>query len=156
MMIREATDDDFAALLAGNAPEGLTLPDGPIDSPEVLGMLRELAQGIRPQFAPASWLIVDGSEVVGLTSLIAQPDGPAITIGYGIAESRRGRGFASMAVSELLEWAREDTRIAVVRAEAGVDNPVSQRVLERNGFVQTGDRVDPEDGLVICWEAAVA
>jgi RimJ/RimL family protein N-acetyltransferase len=155
-MIREATDNDFAALIAGDAPDGLKLPDGPIDSPEVLGMLRELARGIRPHFAPASWLIIDGSEVVGLTSLVALPAGEAIDIGYGVAATRRGRGFASAAVGAILEWARGDDRVTVVRAESGVDNPASQRVLENNGFVRVGERVDDEDGPVIRWEAAAA
>jgi RimJ/RimL family protein N-acetyltransferase len=155
-MIREATDADFAAVIAGRAPEGLELPDGPIESSEVLGMLRELAQGIRTDFAPSSWFIIDGAEIVGLCSLVKPPAGSAIDIGYGIVASRRARGFASAGVTALLAWARQDERVAVVRAECAVDNPASRKVLERNGFAQVGQRIDPEDGPVICWEAAAS
>ena len=155
-MIREATDTDFAALIAGLAPDGLDLPGGPIESPEVLGMLRELAQGIRPAFSPASWFIIDGSEIVGLCSLVKPPAGSAIDIGYGVAASRRARGFASAGVAAILAWARQDERVAVVRAECGADNPASRKVLERNGFTQVGQRIDPDDGPVICWEATAS
>ena len=153
-MIREATDADFDSVIVGQAPDGLQLPGEPIESPEILAMLRELARGIRPHFTPASWFILDGPEIVGLCSLVKQPDGPAIDIGYGIAESRRGRGLASAGVAAVLEWARRDDRVGVVRAECGVDNPASQKVLERNGFAPVGERIDPEDGPVICWETA--
>jgi len=155
-MIREATDTDFAALVAGLAPDGLDLPGGPIESSEALGMLRELAQGIRPDFSPASWLIIDGSEIVGLCSLVKPPAGSAIEIGYGIAVNRRARGFASAGVAAILAWARQDERVAVVKAECGIDNPASQKVLERNGFAQVGQRIDPEDGPVICWETTAS
>ena len=36
-------------------------------------------------------------------------------------------------------------------AGTSVDNPGSQRVLEKNGFVRTGTREDPEDGTLITW-----
>jgi RimJ/RimL family protein N-acetyltransferase len=32
-----------------------------------------------------------------------------------------------------------------------VDNPGSQRVLEKNGFVPDGTRDDPEDGPLRLW-----
>jgi RimJ/RimL family protein N-acetyltransferase len=46
--------------------------------------------------------------------------------------------------------------VALVSAETRVDNIASQRVLERNGFVQIGERVDAEDGPLICWQAMTA
>ena len=36
-------------------------------------------------------------------------------------------------------------------AETSVENRASQRVLERNGFVRCGERVDPEDGVLVAW-----
>ena len=131
------------------------MPDEPLESAEVLEMLRGLANSIRPTFAPASWLIVEGGEIVGLCSVIKLPTDAAIDIGYGIAPSCRGRGAASRAVGALLDWARSVERVLAVRAETWVDNPASQRVLERNGFARTGRRLDPEDGELICWSALV-
>ncbi len=154
-MIIETTDADYAALLAGTAPRHFSLPEGPIESPEVLGVLRALASGIETVFAPASWLIVENEEVVGLCSLVKSPSDSTCEIGYGIAACRRRRGLASGAVAAVLEWARNDPRVALVRAETSIDNPASQRVLVRNGFEHVSDRADPEDGPLMCWQIAV-
>ncbi len=36
-------------------------------------------------------------------------------------------------------------------AETRTDNIASQRVLECNGFTRTGERLDEEDGVLLCW-----
>jgi RimJ/RimL family protein N-acetyltransferase len=154
-MIREAFDADFEAILSGRAPSGLRLPDGPFEAPGVLAMLRDLANGIRPHFAPASWLIVEQGEVVGLCSLVKAPVAGAIQIGYGVTSLRRGNGYAARAVGDLLVWAAADERVRTCEAETSVHNHASQRVLEANGFEQTGTRTDEEDGDLICWTARV-
>lgn len=155
-MLLEATDDDFAVLLDGQAPRGLKLPDGPVESPEVLGMLRDLANTIRPAFAPASWMVIESGEIVGLCSLVKAPADGGIDIGYGITENRRRLGFASGAVASLLDWARHDERVATVRAETSVNNLASQRTLDCNGFQKTGVRSDEEDGDLFCWAVSTA
>lgn len=154
-MIIEATENDFHALLNGRAPQGLRLvPDSAIAPPEVLKMLGDLADAIRTAFAPSAWFIVEGDEIVGLCSLTRVPENREAHIGYGVAPTRQGSGSTSRAIRDLVEWARHDPRVAVVSAEASVDNIASQRVLERNGFIQTGERLDAEDGLVTCWQVA--
>lgn len=56
----------------------------------------------------------------------------------------------------MLAWAGADQRVGLVSAETSAGNVASQRVLERNGFVRTGERVDEEDGQLICWQAVIA
>ena len=155
-MICEASDADFLALSEGRAPEGLQLPEGSFEDPAVLSMLRELASTIRPAFSPASWKIVERGELVGLCSLVKTPVDGSIEIGYGVTQSRRGRGHASEAVQALVAWARQDPRVAVCKAETSVHNEPSQRVLQNSGFVRTGTRTDHEDGELICWSLLVA
>ena len=155
-MIFEASDCDFAALLDGRAPVGLRLPAGQFDDPDVLSMLREMANKIRPAFSPASWKIVERREIVGLCSLVKAPVDSCIEIGYGITPSRRGRGHASKAVQALVEWAQQDSRVAVCKAETSTHNEASQRVLTKNGFLKIGTRADHEDGDLICWSLPVA
>jgi len=151
-----ATDDHFLGIAAGRAPDGLRLPSGGLEAPAIIAMLRGLALAVRLQIDPAAWLIVDEDEVVGLCSITkAFPSRGMVEIGYGIASEHRGRGFATKAVGALLALARADGRISTVVAETAVDNLPSQRVLEKNGFVRVGGRIDPDDGAVFCWQFAV-
>lgn len=155
-MLIEATDAHFAALIAGRAPDGLTVAEGGVETPEVLAMLRALSAEVGESFQPNAWLIVEDGEVAGLTSLVRTPYvGDTVMVGYGVAASRRGRGIARRAVAELLAWARSDWRVATVTAETAIHNTVSQRVLEANGFTRTGQRTDEEDGELVCWSVGV-
>ncbi|QNA85108.1 GNAT family N-acetyltransferase [Sphingomonas sp. So64.6b] len=150
-MILETSGEDYASLLLGHAPRNFTLSATSIAPVEVLRMLADVAANVRATFSPASWLIVEGAELVGLCSVTRPPDGSVIDIGYGIAPDRRGRGSASRAIGEIVGWARDSGRVAAVTAETSVANIASQRVLSRNGFARVGERIDDEDGPLICW-----
>ncbi|MBB4216018.1 RimJ/RimL family protein N-acetyltransferase [Rhizobium anhuiense] len=153
-MIIELTTHDFEALLKGIAPRHLRLvPDSAIAPPEILGMLNRLATEINAEFSPSAWMIVEDGEIVGLCSIVRVPQDGNIHIGYGVAPSRQGLGSTTRAIAQLLEWAWNDPRVALISAETGLENIASQRVLQRNGFIRTGERIDAEDGPLICWEA---
>lgn len=85
------------------------------------------------------WLVVtDTGLVVGGVGFHGAPDEKGrAEIGYGIAGSFRGRGVASAAVAHLLALPVLPGVTALV-AHTDPDNPASQRVLERNGFVRDG------------------
>ncbi|RYG55677.1 N-acetyltransferase [bacterium] len=156
-MLIELTASDFNALTTGTAPQNLRFVLGSaIAPPEVLEMLRALAAEIDAQFSPSAWMIVEEGEIVGLCSIVRMPQNGEIHVGYGVAPTREGRGYTTRALRQLLEWARGDSRVTVVSAETGVTNIASQRVLERNGFNRTGERIDDEDGPLICWKAKTA
>ena len=150
-MIIETQVTDFAALIEMRAPHGLVLADTPIAPVAVLQMLALLDAQIRQSFAPSSWLIVDGLEIVGLCSITSVSAQGSIDIGYGIAPSRQGRGLASAAIAALVDWARSAPAVTAITADTGVDNVASRQVLVRNGFVRIGERIDDEDGALICW-----
>jgi RimJ/RimL family protein N-acetyltransferase len=153
-MIIELTTRAFEALLKGIAPRNLRLvQDSAIAPPEILEMLNRLAADIGAEFSPSAWMIVEDGEIVGLCSIVRVPQDGNIHIGYGVAPTRQGLGCPTRAIGQLLEWARNDPRVALISAETGVENIASQRVLERNGFTRAGERIDAEDGPLICWEA---
>ena len=155
-MLIEAEASDFALLLAGAAPPPLTLvEDSEVAPPQVLQMLADLAASIRTYFAPAAWMIVEDGEVVGLLSTVRPPSAGEFHIGYGVAPSRRRRGIAGRAVTDVVAWAAADARIVRITAETSVDNLPSQRVLEVNGFRITGTREDAEDGSLFTWEKSL-
>ncbi|HVJ00848.1 MAG TPA: GNAT family protein [Sphingomonas sp.] len=150
-MIVETVGEDYVSLLLGRAPRHFALADTPIAPPEVLQMLADLAARIGETFSLASWLIVEENEVVGLCSITRPPEEGVIDIGYGIAPSRQGRGIAGRAIGDVVAWARGHASVSAVTAETTLANIASQRVLLRNGFVRTGERIDAEDGPLICW-----
>lgn len=151
MRIFEATRADFAALLRGEAPRHFELADTPIASQDILHMLAELAEEVSEDILPASWMMVEGNEVVGLCSIKWPPRNGMIEIGYGVAPSRHNRGIASRAIAQVVDWARKRGDLTAIMAETLPDNLASHRVLTRNGFVATGEVLDEEDGIVICW-----
>lgn len=154
-MIIETIAADYAALLNNRAPRGLALADTPIAPPEILEMLADLAERVGAGFAPASWLIVEQGEVVGLCSITRPPQNGNIDIGYGIAPSRQRRGIMTRAIHAVVGWARAAPEVRAITAETAIDNIASQQVLARNGFLRVGERFDAEDGQLLCWRCAV-
>lgn len=150
-MIVESTDEDYASLVRGRAPRSFKLPDTPIAPMAVLQMLADVAARVRESFSPASWLIIDDDEVVGLCSVTRPPIGGVVDIGYGIAPNRQNLGIASRAIGEIVAWAQDAPCVSAITAETSPANLPSQRVLSRNGFVKVGERHDAEDRLLICW-----
>ncbi|HET6524325.1 GNAT family protein [Sphingopyxis sp.] len=155
-MIFETTAEDYAALIAGRGPRNFALADTPIGPPGVLQMLAEVAADVRRSFAPASWLIVEDGEAVGLCSITRPPSGGVVDIGYGVAPSRHARGIAGRAISEIVAWAMREPAVEAITAETSVANQPSERVLLRNGFSKVGERLDEQDGPLNCWRRDVA
>ncbi|HEX7695725.1 MAG TPA: GNAT family N-acetyltransferase [Sphingomonas sp.] len=146
-------DGDFAWLL-GEGPAPASAPavcEGGIAPREVIELIRGVAAKNREALGgDVAWLVVADGEAVGMISFTRPHDGKRPEIGYGIADSRQGRGHATQAVAALLSIVRV-RGFDGLTAETGVGNRPSQVVLERNGFVRTGERTDPEDGDLYLW-----
>ena len=76
--------------------------------------------------------LADGRAIGGL-GFKGQPDGGCVEIGYGLAPSARGHGYAAEAVIALLTVAA-DHGLSRVIADTTLDNIASQRTLTRAGF----------------------
>lgn len=74
----------------------------------------------------------------GLIGVIGahQGEGVCHEVGYWLGRPFWGRGFASEALSAFLRKARA---LGLLEAGHFADNPASGRVLEKNGFVYTGE-----------------
>jgi RimJ/RimL family protein N-acetyltransferase len=146
------TDRDYAWLLGEESrADGLVQCEGGIAPPEVSAMLRGVtAQVATTTDKPTAWLIAEGNTVVGMTSFTKRDENDRYEIGYGVASAHEGRGVMTQALAALLPIVAADGH-AGLTAGTSVDNPGSQRVLEKNGFVRTGTRDDPEDGALILW-----
>lgn len=149
----EVTDAHFLWMLgkgAAPSPE-FALPQGGVDAPEILSIVRGMTKRLHATGSRGSWMIVAGNEVVGLCSYKQAPKDGSVEIGYGVAPSCRNRGHATRAVAAMLGHARADPMLTTVTAGTATANIASQRALERNGFERTGLGSDPDDGELILW-----
>ena len=88
----------------------------------------------------------DGA-VIGAAGFQGPPDDTgAVRIGYGLAESARGHGYATEAVKALLKWVRGQDGITCVMADTTKSNVPSQKVMERAGMQRIG-----EDGELLYY-----
>ena len=152
LRLHPMTDSDFAWLFVPDVrTDGLALCEGGIAPDEVTNMLRGIAaQPATNTARPVAWMIIDQDWVIGMLSYTKQDEAGRYEIGYGLAPAYEGRGYATAALALLLDDLTK-MDICELFAETSVDNPASQRVLEKNGFVQFGKREDAEDGGLICW-----
>jgi RimJ/RimL family protein N-acetyltransferase len=147
------TDADFAWMLgeADAHPDGLTMAEGGLMPPEVAAMLRGVTANIAAgDSRPVAWLASEDGVVVAMASFTKRPPNGRYELGYGTAPTFNGQGVMTRTLGALLPLVRAQGHDGLT-AETSVNNPGSQRVLEKNGFVRTGTRDDPEDGALICW-----
>lgn len=91
--------------------------------------------------------------VIGTVGFKGAPDNQgAVEIAYGIVPSFQRRGYATEAAKAGVAFAFDDQRVRLVRAHTLSTNIASHRVLEKCGFANMGEVIDPEDGLVWRWE----
>ena len=72
-----------------------------------------------------------------------------VEIGYGTYTGFEGNGYMTEAVIALVQWAARQPGVLCIEAETGEDNKASQRVLEKSGFVPSGE--NGEEGLRFVW-----
>ena len=87
----------------------------------------------------AMWMIelLDGTHIGDLCFKGLCVDG-MVEIGYGILEEYQNRGYATEAVDAAAVWALKQPAVSRVEAETDPENRVSQKVLEKTGFIPTG------------------
>jgi ribosomal-protein-alanine N-acetyltransferase len=123
---------------------GLALPE---DWPQadLLDVLPLQASAAPAEEAFGVWIIVEreSDTVVGDIGFLGPPaaDG-TVEIGYSVIPGRQRRGYATEAGRGLLDWVLGQPQVRSVVAGCSSENVASIRVLERLGFVRTGE----EDG----------
>jgi [ribosomal protein S5]-alanine N-acetyltransferase len=137
--VRPEDAGELAALYYAN--RDFLAPFEPVRPPEFFTVDGQRAR-LRRQLADDThpFVILDGDAIAGTINLFGiVRDGPESgTIGYWVDGGRNGRGLATGAVAEILDYAFEDVGLHRVEAATLVDNASSQRVLEKNGFERIG------------------
>ena len=144
LILRRFRDTDLAPFVAyRNDPEVARYQSwDSFEESEARAFIREVASA-QPG-VPGDWFpfAVESKEIGGLVGDCAlQVDGQEpyrAELGFTLAREHQGKGFASEAVSRLLDYAFEDLGLHRVVAIADCRNEPSWRLLERVGLRQEG------------------
>jgi ribosomal-protein-alanine N-acetyltransferase len=86
------------------------------------------------------WGIVEDGAIAGMIALndVLRGALQLANVGYWVARQHNGRGLASAALADVVEFAFGEAQLHRLEAGTQPDNVASQRVLERNGFTKFG------------------
>ena len=116
-------------------------PLQPMAKAEIVKMLESEGSDVSDlrKYATYRWFVAVDGEIVGTVSLknISHSMGYG-EIGYGVAETRHGRGIATEAVTMLANKIFTETALRKLIAYVHDQNRASCRVLEKLGFQQEG------------------
>jgi RimJ/RimL family protein N-acetyltransferase len=126
------------ALLEGR-DAGLPLADG-YPHADTLDGLRMYVEHGGPDDGGWFVTLAEDGRVVGDAGTVGWVDADGrVEIGYGLAAPYRGRGLGTEAVRVMADWVAGQPGVRAVTASVEVGNDPSRRLLERLGFVLTGE-----------------
>ncbi|MDO9381132.1 MAG: GNAT family N-acetyltransferase [Nocardioidaceae bacterium] len=134
------------------APGDAWAEDFPFEG-DVMGVTMFLrataAHGDQGPFGHYAIVRTADGRAVGGAGFKGRPQAGSVEIGYGLAPSARGHGYAAEAVRALLDLAREHG-VARVVADTDRGNLASQRTLAAAGFARLGT-----DGDLLLYEVVL-
>lgn len=131
LQIRMASDEEMRDLIARETDTEMKKAYGQM----LAGCVQHPEQR---QWYAVWFLFLKSGETVGdLCFKGLCPDG-AVEIGYGLHPAFWGKGYATEAVTAMTEWALQQPGVKVIEAETEPDNTASRRVLQKAGFLPTG------------------
>lgn len=152
LVLRKITSRQAKAIIAGEVPEGVALADGyPSQfSLEVMDLLAGAREDEADRFTPHFMVRCEDHAVIGEIGWHHTQDDPAtVRIGYSIVEPSWGNGYATDAVTALVAYLLCNPEIDHVVADTFPDHIASRRVMEKAGMLETGTRLDVEDGETV-------
>jgi [ribosomal protein S5]-alanine N-acetyltransferase len=109
--------------------------------PDLLDLLPIQAAATSVEERFGVWVMIERetNDVVGDVGFMGPPADGIVELGFSVISDRRRRGYATEAARAMVEWALREPAVRRVVAQCDTDNPASIRVLERAGFVRTGE-----------------
>lgn len=156
----ELTADAIEALAAGTLDgAGVAFEPTPyLVSARTRRVWRMRAEQLVADPSVAPWVTrvivdVERGRAVGVAGFHGPPDARGmVEVGYAVDPAERRRGYGRAALESLLDRARAEPGVRVVRASIAPDNTASLALLSGYGFVAVGEQWDEEDGLETLFE----
>lgn len=143
LVLRAWTPEEIDAVVAGKHLSHWA-EDFPAEGDEALSGLFATHPAWFGEYGHRQMIERATGEVVGATGLFWPPQDGTVEFGYGVAPSRRRRGYASEAARALVAHGLTALGVHTVFAKVSLDNHASVRVLEKSGLILwTGLELDP-------------
>lgn len=98
----------------------------------------------------------DLARAVGKAGFHGAPDTDGmVEVGYAVDPDHRRRGYARAALELMLERARREPTVTILRATVSPTNEQSLALIRQYPFVEVGEQWDDEDGLETIYEVSV-
>ncbi|MEW4448387.1 GNAT family N-acetyltransferase [Qipengyuania sp. JC766] len=141
LLLRPAWPEDWRAIFKGIAEQGIVCNLARAPWPYTEDHAREFAARLPADPRIPSFMVTlpgeAGSRLIGAAGL-GMDDRGELQIGYWIAREHWGRGYATEAARAVVDIARALGHRRIVAGHFQ-DNPASGRVLQKAGFVPTGE-----------------
>lgn len=151
-----ATEETLRRIVRDEVPciPGHAVAEGALPPPFVASRsLRFLESGCAPFWAlPLHIVSTYECTIVGVCLFKGCPVAGSVEIGYAVAPSMRSRGFASLAVRQMLFRASQSGQAREVFALISPANIASSTVAARTGFRQDPALVDDGGEPAIRWQ----
>ena len=127
----------------------------PSASAELAQILPEILKNYSREGYAEPWIAyatLNDGIVVGTCAFKAPPSDGHVEIAYFTFPQFENHGYATQMAQCLVQIAQDtDDSLRIIARTMPIDGP-SASVLRKNHFVQTGEVLHPEDGLVWEWE----
>ncbi|MGQ0479467.1 MAG: GNAT family N-acetyltransferase [Pseudonocardia sp.] len=147
-MLRALAAPGARLALAGDGRLGFAEGYPSVFVTELLRLVADHVVAAEEPHGLGPWLIVRRSDdlVVGAMNCVSLTEDVAVSVGYEVAGSCRGRGYATEALRLLVEHLLARPGLSRVCAETTVDHLASRRVMEKAGLSWRYDALDRVDG----------
>jgi ribosomal-protein-alanine N-acetyltransferase len=135
LLLRAVTAEHVAAVTSGRRLPGWAADFPSEGDREIAGMLARIGLP-EPHPVLGQWVVVerDTGLAVGGIGFFGRPEDGRIEFGYGLVESRRGKGYATEAADAMVRLALALPQVTEVVAMVDPVNAASVRVLEKAGL----------------------
>ncbi|CAN5506868.1 hypothetical protein BH23BAC1_BH23BAC1_24450 [soil metagenome] len=126
-----------------------------LHEPECLEILKVFPELYRKVGFSKPWIgyfVSKDNVLVGGGGYKGKPKDSRVEISYGTFKNYEGKGIGTEICTKLVKLSLKTDPAIKITARNLPDNVASARVLQKNGFVFTGNVIDPEDGEVLEWE----
>lgn len=143
LTIRMAADEEMRELIDNETDAEMKIAYG-----EMLDGCR--ANPTQRQWYAVWFLCLKSGETIGDLCFKGLSKDGMVEIGYGLTPAYWGKGYATEAVKAMTAWAHRQPGVIRVEAETEPQNAASQRVLQKAGFLPTGQ--NGEEGPRFVWK----